>query len=194
MEKKEKKDTETPETPLPSEVPGDVNGETCVKPDKIPQEDSVKKLETEILYIRAEAENMRKRLLKSKEAAVRSTQEQVWRHIFPIFVNLERAVQSYDGSPELAVSICNGVQMTLNEFKNTFNRCGLSIISGTECPFDPTIHEALDSESRSDLTQKTVLQEYEPGFMMDGRLIQPAKVKVGIPSSGNETTKDNQEE
>ncbi|HXF06016.1 MAG TPA: nucleotide exchange factor GrpE, partial [Blastocatellia bacterium] len=45
-------------------------------------------------------------------------------------------------------------------------------------PFDPTRHEAISTEERDDHEENTVIDEYQPGYMIGDRLLRPARVKV----------------
>ena len=140
-------------------------------------------LENKILYLRAEVENVRKRLQKEKLEYAKSTREMMLNDFFPVFLGLSKALNHYDASLEDAKTICEGVKMTLKDMEAVFTRYGVKWITGTECPFDPHKHEALATEERENLKGKTVIEEYEPGFTVHDQLVRPAKVKVGVPKA-----------
>lgn len=48
-------------------------------------------------------------------------------------------------------------------------------------PFDPAIHEAIMRQPSPEVTEDTVIQEFRKGFRINGKLIRPAMVSVGVP-------------
>jgi molecular chaperone GrpE len=50
-------------------------------------------------------------------------------------------------------------------------------------PFDPELHEAVDTEEADPEMDGIVLGEYSRGYRMGDRLLRPARVKVGRASA-----------
>jgi molecular chaperone GrpE len=57
-------------------------------------------------------------------------------------------------------------------------RVGLEKFGAEGEPFDPTVHEALTTEARDDVSEPTVVSVYQPGYRFAGRVLRPARVAV----------------
>jgi len=180
MKEKDKKKKKTSD--LEEKTAKEAEQKTSSAADMPVTDMQIAELEKKILYLRAEVENIKKRFHKDKVDSTQAAEASVWNDVFPFYVNLHRAIHAFDGKHESSKRVCDGIEMILKEFETIFTRRGLQVVSGTQCPFDPNVHEAMDTEERSDLNERIVLQEYEPGFKFRDRLIRAAKVKVGIPA------------
>lgn len=134
-------------------------------------------------YVRlaADFENYRKRIQKEKMELAGAVQEGLLRELLPVVDNLERALSAGSGPAGGADSVVKGVELTLRLFQTVLARNGVERFEAQGLPFDPHRHEALAQEEREGLTEETVLEVHEPGYVMNGRVIRPAKVKVGRP-------------
>lgn len=150
--------------------------------------------DNQILYFRAEIENLKKRAVRIRQESSIAAQEAVWKAVFPVYVNLRRAVDSFSNHAPSMNQITEGVDLTLKVFHQLFEQFDLKVITGVSCPFDPHIHEALTTEERTDVDSTVVLEEYEPGFMISNRLVRPARVKVGIAAKTKEDQRPAEEE
>lgn len=71
-----------------------------------------------------------------------------------------------------------GVYMIRSQLEDTLKKWGLERVAvSINQPFDPALQEAL-KEVESDKPPGTVVEEVERGYLLNGRLIRPAKVKV----------------
>ena len=59
--------------------------------------------------------------------------------------------------------------------------------------FDPYYHEAL-LKVDSELPENTILEEFQKGFMIDGKVLRHAKVKISTGKKQNEPKNNHQEE
>lgn len=88
--------------------------------------------------------------------------------------DLSLASLSKTADPELL----KGVQMIKAQLENVLKKRGLEKIDSVKGDeVDPTLHEAIASVP-SDLPENTVIDEIERGYMLDGKLIRPARVVV----------------
>ena len=55
-------------------------------------------------------------------------------------------------------------------------------------PFNPELHEAVDTEVTDSEMDGIVTAEYSRGFRMGDRLLRPARVKVGRAEQAREAT------
>jgi molecular chaperone GrpE len=156
-------------------------------------EKAVQGLQNEILYLRAEIENLKKRSHKNREEGIHWGQEMLWKEVFPVYVNLTRALKALDSHSSSSEQVVQGIRMVLKEFEGVFQHRGLKIVWAEDSVFDPELHEALDTEERHDLRESRILLEYEPGFKLHNRVVKPAKVRVGVPSQTKDKEKEGDE-
>lgn len=131
-------------------------------------------------YLRAIAEldNVRKRAQRDIEAANRYGLEKFAAELLPVRDSLELAVQSADQRDVDARSLKQGQQATLQLLAKALERLGVSPISPTGEPFDPTRHEAMLAQESATAKPGTVLQVVQTGYELNGRVIRPARVIV----------------
>lgn len=128
-------------------------------------------------YVRAIAdlENLRKRNQKDRMDMLRYAAERPLGEIFPIFDNLERAVQHASADP---ATIVEGVKMILNMADQALERMGVSTVGKTGEKFDPNLHDALQQMASDTIESGHVITVFERGYRLHDRLLRPAKVVV----------------
>lgn len=137
----------------------------------------------DLLYLRAEFENTKRRLLREQEQAIKFANEKVIESIAPVVDLLERAIQSAGplkakGDAEVNNFVV-GVEMTHREFIQNLTRFGVEFVGSIGEKFDPVRHEAISQAEVEESKDDTVLQVYQRGVLLNGRLLSPAKVVVG---------------
>jgi molecular chaperone GrpE len=71
-----------------------------------------------------------------------------------------------------------GFYMIRSQFEDVLKKRGLERVAiSTGQMFDPMIHDAAVT-AESDLPESTIIEEVERGYMLNGRLLRPARVKV----------------
>jgi molecular chaperone GrpE len=136
------------------------------------------------LRLAADFDNFRRR--SSQEAADRTryASADAARALLPVLDNLERAVEQA-GEGSNGTALLDGVRMVLRQFDEALRALGLSPIPTLGEPFDPTLHEAIAGEERSDVDRDTVVDELQRGWRLHDRVLRPAQVRVAHPASTN---------
>lgn len=130
----------------------------------------------------ADTENYRKRLLKDKEDAVRYANTALVKELLEPIDNFSRALAAADQSKNFE-GFRDGVKMIEENMLSILkNNWGLEIIDSENVPFDPNEHEACLMEEVEGLKEDTVTMILQKGYKLNGRVIRPAKVKVGKSS------------
>ncbi len=127
----------------------------------------------DLMYLRAEFDNVRKRQERELERIVRNASENLVRELLPVLDNLERAL-------EVEGDVRDGVRATLEQFGSVLGGQGLTPVPSDGQPFDPNIHEAVMSQPSDEHEENTVLQTFERGYILNGKPIRTAKVVVAI--------------
>ena len=71
-----------------------------------------------------------------------------------------------------------GVTLIKNEMWEFLARHGLSRIETVGLPFNPEQHEAIDVVEDEERPENTIVAEIRPGYLLHGKLLRPASVKV----------------
>ncbi|MGM0423451.1 MAG: nucleotide exchange factor GrpE [Thermodesulfobacteriota bacterium] len=135
-------------------------------------------MDQEMLRVRADAENFRKRMSKEKEQYCKYATESILEDIIPVIDNLELAAQ-HGRDVQACQDLVQGVDMTIKMFLETLKKHGLEQVQSQEGDeFDPAWHEAMAQEERSDLENGQICQVMQQGYRIKDRLLRPAKVVV----------------
>jgi len=165
-------ETETPEEKSTEEVPvAEVVEEGPSELEQAQQE--AKDARDEMLRMRAETDNLRKRLQKEKQECVQFANERLIKQLIPIFENLDRALKAPDTNVE---SLKEGVKMTSDQAHALFKKENVEPIQAVGEPFDPSIHEVLSQMESNDHDENTVIEEFSKGYRMNGRVLLPSRV------------------
>ena len=135
----------------------------------------------DILYAKAETQNVRRRLEKDVADARAYAATGFARDILSVSDNLSRALDAI--SPELredekVKSFIAGIEATAREIDKVFAANGITRIAATGLPLDPNQHQAMLEIPSTDAEPGTVLQELQAGYMIKDRLLRPAMVAV----------------
>lgn len=142
-----------------------------------------------VLRAYAELDNMRKRVEREKEDTAKYAITKFARDIIGVADNFERAINSVPAeakadNPAL-VSLIDGVSLTEREFLNVLERHGVKRVSPQGEIFNPNYHQAVMEQHNPDVPAGTVLQVFQPGYMIEDRVLRSAMVVVaaGGPKS-----------
>ena len=151
------------------------------------------KLYEQLLRTAADFDNYRKRSRKEVEQAERRGRENTLRDLLPVIDNLERAVEATTTTSEVN-AVRDGVRMVLKQFEDVAGRIGLTRVVSVGERFDPNLHDAFQQIVTDEHPPGTIVQEYQPGYRLDERLLRPAMVVVARPpapsSPPSESTED----
>lgn len=145
-------------------------------------------------YLRnlAEIDNFRKRVKKEKEDYQKYVLSEFLLDLLTIYDNLERALKAKTPAQkdesvltllvsEDEKSIISGVQMIYKQFSDLLRKYNVVEIDALGKHFDPNVHQALSKEEREGITEPTVVEVYQKGFMYNDKLLKPSLVLVAIP-------------
>lgn len=130
------------------------------------------------LRSQADAQNARRRAEQDVEKAHKYGLEKMVNDLLPVVDNLERAIASIDTSNELFKPITEGIELTLKTFVDALARHQVAVVFPEGEPFDPNLHQAVSAVPNSDVEPNTVLNCFQKGYTLHGRLVRPAMVVV----------------
>ncbi len=129
------------------------------------------------LRLQAEVENNKKRLAKDKEEFLKFANVRLLESLMPILDNFDLALQhaEKDHDPK---HVLQGIQMIRKLFGDAFKKEGLETIEPLNEKFDPHKHEAIGFEETDDKEEGIVVDVLQVGYLLNDRLIRPAKVRI----------------
>ena len=147
-------------------------------------DDKLKKLEAELeewknSYTRklAEFQNFTKRKENEVAEMRKYASEGIIVKLLDNIDNLERAVDASKESQNFD-SLIEGVNMILNNLKNLLTEEGVEEIEAAGKEYDPYEHKAMITENKEELDDNVVVQVFQKGYKMKGKVVRPAMVTV----------------
>ena len=127
------------------------------------------------LYLYADFENYKKRAIKERSDLIKFGAENFAREMLSVVDNLERALEHIP--PSTDTNFKQGLDMTLNQFKQSLEKQGVQIIKTENETFNPELHEAMGQEP-SGKPQGAITQTLVKGYTIHGRLLRAARVVI----------------
>ena len=129
----------------------------------------------------AEAENTRRRADRSVENAHKFALEKFVGDLLPAVDSFERAADAATGASaegKAVQAIAEGVELSLKLLIEALERQGIAQVDPIGAPFDPALHEAMTMVERPDAEPNSVVEVFQKGYTVNGRLARPARVIV----------------
>lgn len=165
--------------------------------EKAPEESVEEKLQRELkewqdkyLYLQAEYQNYRKRVVKDIADARSYTVADTLTPFLSVYDYLSMAGMAAEQSDNLE-SIRMGLKMIMGEFFKAFDELGVSKLESVGKKFDPNLHEAVANEPSETVPEGDIIREWNCGFKRGEKLLRPARVVV---SAGVQTQEEKPEE
>jgi len=156
--------------PAPSDGVGDVAaGAEGVRSEAAEYREHLQRLQ-------AEFDNYRKRVLREQTAAVELASEPVMRRLLEVLDDFELALM-HAGDDVDADRLLKGVELVYAKLVDALGSEGLERIPAEGAPFDPELHEALMQTGEGE-GEPRVAEVFRPGYLLRGRVIRPAGVRV----------------
>lgn len=134
----------------------------------------------QLLRLMADFDNYRKRVNRQHDEARQVAVTDLVLALLPGFDNLERALSAArQDTPSTSAAIVEGITMVLRQFKEALAKVGVHEVQAQGQPFDPTRHEAVDMVGVAVSEDGLVVKEVQHGYLLNDRLLRPAKVVVG---------------
>lgn len=126
----------------------------------------------QLKYLQADFENYKKRVLKEREEFVKLANENLIKELLKILDDFERSLILIKNKDDL-----KGLELIYENFLKILENFGLKKIEAVGKKFDPYYHEVLLKE-KSDKEEGIILEEFQRGYLLSGKVIRHSKVKV----------------
>ena len=140
-------------------------------------EEEIESLKDQILRAKAEVQNVRRVAEQEVRKARLYGVESLAKNFLSVGDNLERAIESLneDSKPE---DLEEGLRLILKSYEDALETGGIISIDPKGEPFNPEQHEALSVIENEDLEPNSIIEVIQRGFMIQDRVLRPAKVIV----------------
>lgn len=126
------------------------------------------------LRLAAEYDNYRKRTAKEKESIYGDAKADTIKPLLAVYDNLERGIAQYDEADVHR----QGLELILRQFSEALTKLGVTEIEAKGQPFDPEKHNAVMHVEDEEAGENTVVEVFQKGFMLGGKVLRFAMVKV----------------
>lgn len=171
-ELKEEKGEETRRSKKPKKTEAEELKEKLQAKEK----EAAERLDT-LLRLKAEFENFRKTLVKEQTTAVEMASQYLIVELLPVLDSLERTIEA-GGKTKDFDALLKGAELVYCQIRDVLLKQGLEAINPVGEVFDPRVCEALMQEESAEHEENTVLEVFQKGYSLKGRVIRPARVKV----------------
>ena len=153
--------------------------------EEVSEENELEELKTQlqlakedVLRAQAEVMNIRRRAEGDVEKARKFALERFVGDLLPVVDNLDRALAVIDIEDDSMKAVIEGIELTRKSFLDTLEKNQVKSIDPQGEPFNPEEHQAMTMVPNPDVEPNTVLEVFQKGYSLNGRLIRPAMVVV----------------
>ncbi|CAN8288730.1 unnamed protein product [Cochlearia groenlandica] len=133
------------------------------------------------IRLQADFDNTRKKLDKERLSTESNSKVQIMRSLLPIIDSFERAKQQIRPDSDKEKKIDTNYQGIYRQFVEVLRHLRVKAIATVGKPFDPLLHEAISrEESEEGVKAGVIIEELNRGFLLEERVLRPAKVKVSL--------------
>jgi molecular chaperone GrpE len=126
----------------------------------------------------AEMENLKKRLQKDIEDAHKFALAGFAKELLPVLDSLRLGLQAATGDSEEVQKFRVGSELTIKQFESALAKFNIVEIDPIGQPFNAEFHQAMAMQVADDVVDNTVVNVFQKGYMLNGRLLRPAMVVV----------------
>lgn len=130
------------------------------------------------LRVQAEMENLKRRTQKDLENAHKYGLEKFAKELLSVIDSLELGIQAATSDNPEVVALKQGSELTIKQFESVFAKFNIEAIDPVGQAFNPELHQAMTMQPSADVEPNTVLNVFQKGYILNGRLIRPAMVVV----------------
>ncbi len=130
------------------------------------------------LRAQAEEQNARRRAQQDVEKAHKFGLEKFVGDLLPVADNLDRALAAINTEDESMKSVVEGLELTRKSFSDILAKHQVIEVDPAGEPFDPQLHQAMTMVESPDVEPNSVIDVFQKGYTLHGRLVRPAMVVV----------------
>ncbi|HEY8036190.1 MAG TPA: nucleotide exchange factor GrpE [Methylobacter sp.] len=126
----------------------------------------------------AEMENLKRRAQKDLEDAHKFALTGFAKELLPVLDSLVLGLQAATGDSEEVKKFREGSELTIKQFESVFAKFNIEEIDPIGQLFNAQLHQAMAMQAVEGAEPNTVINVFQKGYMLNGRLLRPAMVLV----------------
>lgn len=128
---------------------------------------------------KADYENLQRDIAKTTSESRARIKADFAHSLLPVMDNFAQAVAHAPNElPADAQNWLQGVTFIQKQFEDVLTGLGLEQIQTKDQPFDPNLHEAVETRSEAGAVDQIILEEVAAGWKINDSIIRPAKVII----------------
>ena len=135
-------------------------------------------MEERYLRVNAEFENYKKRMIRDSADRFKFFNLDLIKELLPSLDNLERAINHAKNDNTDVEGMIVGLEMVNKMTHEVFEKFGVSRVNTIGEVFDPNVHQAVGVVESDSVPDNQVVEECLGGYLLHGRIIRPAMVRV----------------
>lgn len=140
---------------------------------------ALEKEKKEYLFLMAEFDNYRKRVIKEKADIIKNGAEKVLAGLLPIVDDFERGLKATKDAED-PDAVRQGMELIYNKLVKYLEANGVKAMDSTGQAFDPEFHEAIATiPAPSEDLKGKVIDTTQTGYTINDKVLRHAKVAVG---------------
>ena len=185
-------DQESPESPVEAESENETVNEEHPHTEVGEHEYTIEELKQELaeakqkandawdkaVRTQAEMENLKRRTQKDLKDAHKFGLTSFAKELLPVFDSLVLGLQAATGDSEDVKKFREGSELTIKQFESLFAKFNIVAVDPLGLPFNPEQHQAMLMQVVEGAEPNTVVNVFQKGYMLNGRLLRPAMVVV----------------
>ena len=132
----------------------------------------------QLLRIKAEMDNLRRRTQRDLENAHKFAIEKFVGELLPVMDSMELGLDAAAHDSSTIESLKEGTELTLNMLKTALQKFNIVEIHPHGEQFDPALHQAMSIQESAEMEHNTVMAVMQKGYLLNDRLVRPAMVMV----------------
>lgn len=136
--------------------------------------------EDEVLRVAAEAQNLQRRLQRDLDNTRKFSNDKIIKSMIPVMDSFDKALEVIDDEAcEVTTeAMIEGTQNTQKIFAKVLADNGIEIVDPLGETFDPELHEAMSMVPSPDHEKNTIINVFQKGYLLHGRVVRAAMVVV----------------
>lgn len=130
------------------------------------------------LRVQAEMENLKKRVQKDLDDERKFGLSKFAKELLSVVDSLELGIQAANSDIPEVQKLREGSELTIKQFESVFAKFNIEAIDPTNQPFNPELHQAMVMQPSSTVEPGHVINVFQKGYVINGRLLRPAMVVV----------------
>jgi molecular chaperone GrpE len=173
----------------------------------VPKKDELEKLRQQIDNLQKEKDelfeklqrlsadyaNFQKRVPKQTADSILYEKEKIIKSLLPVLDNFEHTLQNAHSAENVDILI-KGIQIIYDQMLDILKSHGVEQIKAIGEIFDPALHEAIMQKTQPQQKENTILEVFQKGYKLNGRVIRPSRVIVNKLTSEQEAQQQEPDE